>query len=402
MSHYSVLVITNGPEEVEAALAPFHEFECTGEVDQYVIDVDETENARQEYEAATVEHIKLEDGTVVPKRDDRFFRPFTEKELEGQMVLGTCGWCALGWYERRDWDETGNREPRLYVEPSDDLERIIKPLSEQVSFLEWATDYYSLKSVGPEEAPKTGKDEPHMWGYIRRTDTDEVDKIIRRTNPNAKWDWWQIGGRWSGMLESNLMGTVAGDVRKGQPGVAGSQMNSQGCDQTYRRHLDLVKMQRQNIDRRRARVAKAFQQLQNESGLSEAKVRDLWTQHAVAYKDTVAAAEAAGQPIHIYLDEHPENPTSVVREARILAAMGDFFGAGVPDTEPDIDRWINDAPALSSWAVLKDGQWYEQGSMGWWGMASDEMPEDEWRNKLHELISGLDPNAYLSVVDCHI
>lgn len=39
MSHFSVMVI--GPN-VEAQLAPYHEFECTGKSDQYVQNVDET------------------------------------------------------------------------------------------------------------------------------------------------------------------------------------------------------------------------------------------------------------------------------------------------------------------------------------------------------------------------
>lgn len=51
MSHFNVLVI--GPKnekELEAALQPFHEFECTGFNDQYVQDIDRTEEAREEYE----------------------------------------------------------------------------------------------------------------------------------------------------------------------------------------------------------------------------------------------------------------------------------------------------------------------------------------------------------------
>ena len=40
MSHFVVMVIGEDPE---AELAPFHEFECTGLDDQYVQDVDITE-----------------------------------------------------------------------------------------------------------------------------------------------------------------------------------------------------------------------------------------------------------------------------------------------------------------------------------------------------------------------
>lgn len=46
MSHFSVLVVG---DNVEVQLAPYHEFECTGRDDQYVQEIDETEEARAEY-----------------------------------------------------------------------------------------------------------------------------------------------------------------------------------------------------------------------------------------------------------------------------------------------------------------------------------------------------------------
>lgn len=52
MSHFPVLVVTDDDAEatLAATLQPFHEFECTGIDDEYVKDVDETDEARKEYE----------------------------------------------------------------------------------------------------------------------------------------------------------------------------------------------------------------------------------------------------------------------------------------------------------------------------------------------------------------
>lgn len=49
MSHFTVLVVTktNDEDELEAALQKFHEFECTGTSDQYVKDVDITDEIRE-------------------------------------------------------------------------------------------------------------------------------------------------------------------------------------------------------------------------------------------------------------------------------------------------------------------------------------------------------------------
>lgn len=56
MSHFSVAVFTNGKKTVEELLAPFHEFECTGIDDQYVVDVDVTEELHEQIkDGATLE-----------------------------------------------------------------------------------------------------------------------------------------------------------------------------------------------------------------------------------------------------------------------------------------------------------------------------------------------------------
>lgn len=61
MSHFTVLVIGDNPEE---QLAPFHEFECTGLDDQYVIDMDETQEYREQYESETSTRCKDENGAL--------------------------------------------------------------------------------------------------------------------------------------------------------------------------------------------------------------------------------------------------------------------------------------------------------------------------------------------------
>lgn len=58
--------------------------------------------------------------------------------------------------------------------------------------------------------------------------------------------------------------------------------------------------------------------------------------------------------------------------------------------------------AVVTFAVVKDGQWYERGKMGWWACVSDEMSQEEWAEKFAELVDGLDPATPLTIVDCHI
>lgn len=203
MSHFTVAVFTAeqpSQEQLEAILQPWHEYECTGVDDQYVIDVDVTDEMRADFEKHATEGQTFEE-----------FVPY--------------------WN-----DETVNDEGR----------------------------------------------------------------VIRRTNPNAKWDWWSIGGRWTGLLR----------MKPGTDGVLG----------------------------RRAWCAEAA-----EIGTADqARVADI----------DLAAMREAGKP-------------------------------------------------LRTFAVVKDGQWFEKGKMGWWACVSDAKVEDQWTDEFDKLLAA-SGDAWLTIVDCHI
>lgn len=62
----------------------------------------------------------------------------------------------------------------------------------------------------------------HKYGYVLLNEAGEPIKCVDRTNPNKRWDWWEVGGRWSGFLKlkegahgelgrKGLMGSCAAD-----------------------------------------------------------------------------------------------------------------------------------------------------------------------------------------------
>ena len=75
MSHFAILVIG---EDVEKQLQPYHEYECTGTKDEYVIWVDEHEEYLAEYENETVTRLVSESGGIFSPYDDKFHREQTE------------------------------------------------------------------------------------------------------------------------------------------------------------------------------------------------------------------------------------------------------------------------------------------------------------------------------------
>jgi hypothetical protein len=60
------------------------------------------------------------------------------------------------------------------------------------------------------------------------------------------------------------------------------------------------------------------------------------------------------------------------------------------------------AGAISTFAVLKDGKWYEKGEMGWWAIVSNEKDRGDWLREYQDLVLGLPDDTLLTVADCHI
>ena len=81
MSHFTVLVIG---DKVEEQLAPYHEFECTGYNDEYVQDIDITEEAKKEYEGRTVLKLKDGNGDFHSPYEDRFYKEEVETLKNGK------------------------------------------------------------------------------------------------------------------------------------------------------------------------------------------------------------------------------------------------------------------------------------------------------------------------------
>ncbi len=82
MSHFAVLVIG---ENAEQQLAPYHEFECTGVNDQYIQDLDVTQEYRDRFDEAVQRMVRLADGTEISAYDDQCYREPTPEE---QKIIG--------------------------------------------------------------------------------------------------------------------------------------------------------------------------------------------------------------------------------------------------------------------------------------------------------------------------
>lgn len=66
------------------------------------------------------------------------------------------------------------------------------------------------------------------------------------------------------------------------------------------------------------------------------------------------------------------------------------------------EQYLKSHEDFTPFAVLKGGEWFEKGRMGWWATVSNEKPESEWKSQVAALLCSLGPDEVLTVVDCHI
>ena len=79
--------------------------------------------------------------------------------------------------------------------------------------------------------------------------------------------------------------------------------------------------------------------------------------------------------------------------AGIDAALKKDIDFEAMDKEPDY--WV-------PYAVVKDSEWIGRGDMGWWGISTNNIPVDEWTQKVRELIASLPDDTFIWFYDCHI
>lgn len=307
MSHFTVLVIG---ENVDHQLAPFHEFECTGENDQYIVDEDITDE------------LDLPENPTMEQIED-----------------------ALGSYGLED--------------------RIVDDES---------------------KVEKVGDECKHKYGYAIVKDGVLV-KAVRRTNPNRKWDWYQVGGRWSGLLRL-------------KPGAAGehgqrSWMNrdeainqSQFCDSALKKDIDFEAMRQEAADE----AAKRWDE-------AHAIIGDRTWQTWEQVLATVTKAPE-GQGLWDYRRKFYHGQEAL----KELRQKFDNPFADLDEYLTPREKYVNTArnAAGTTFAVLKDGEWYEKGEMGWWGAVANEQDQDDWNAQFAKLIDDLPEDTRLTVVDCHI
>lgn len=170
-------------------------------------------------------------------------------------------------------------------------------------------------------------------------------------NPQGRWDWYVLGGRYLGRLlvqQGALVGT-------GVPGTGGNDPLFTG-------------------------------------GVDQARFGDIdWPALRLA-----ARALAEESYAHLVDLNHPDAIWYSAKERT--------------DAQADPEKWINaHSVPLSCFGVVKNGKWYDRyrregeytEADGWPDNYFADKSDEDWQAEVGALMADLSPDTMLSIVDCH-
>lgn len=392
MSHFSVFVrlpatakVVDFEKEIGKLMLPYKESGC-GEKDPPELQAlleweDNEEEYLKKYETACASMVRLANGKEISLFDEQFRNP----DLFG--------------------------EPRYIVPPGAvEFEQPVKELF--TTFEQYMKEYCGYKA-----RDKKKKRYGHWY------------------NPNKKWDWWTIGGRWTGKLligyelaedKDNYekcwlcsnTGTrpdanYAKDNDLCKPSRAGHPVIGKGCNGCYGTGWSMkshdfkpvgnfLRISQLNWDEIHAHTMKNLDEFWEEwQQLCDGKEFPVFEgprERALdlGLVDCKDVSELTGKEwkVRMWDDENtPEdrkrNRCDVLKQTTKDWIVQNYYDAFTP---------------ISTWARLDaESGWKEKGEMGWWG-ANDATPESV---KVHA--SGLkdwlkkgNQEDWLIIVDCHI
>ncbi len=202
--------------------------------------------------------------------------------------------------------------------------------------------------------------EPYYEGKEVEAYLDE-DGDETTYNPNSKWDWYSIGGRWNNPLiveKNNTDVCEDGDV-----GMFASN------DNKVEGHPELKRV-------------------------NGAKIKD------IKFDMLNGGIEKAKREWELLVEEQePQTP-----EEKDIVETNVYIPQYYIDQYGTKEEYVRQSTMFSTWAFVNENGWCEQGKMGWWAMNdATKDSRKEFIDKLNEYINAPEhQDEYLFIVDCHI
>lgn len=179
MSHFSVAVFSDGRKSVEELLAPYQDNNMGDCPPEHLEFVSVTESMREEYETGECKMVCLQDG--------RYIYPWDGEGLKKEFAFKV-------YDDGRDHsDFAGKKDVQLLVIGDPCLGGALVTFfledgGAELRNVPYKKIYPTLQDFARDFNKVPWDEEKQDYGYWK--------------NPNAKWDWWQKGGRWSKLLKT--------------------------------------------------------------------------------------------------------------------------------------------------------------------------------------------------------
>ena len=185
-------------------------------------------------------------------------------------------------------------------------------------------------------------------------------------NPNSKWDWYSIGGRWRNLLLTKINNE---DVIS---------------------EIDLVDLMNEcsNI-KREATIGYKW--------VDGARIKDIDFKKSAEIKNTYNKAIRFWET---YVEGQKPTTEGEKENIKFEPYKKEYYIERYETKE----NYAKMQSTFSCWALLDETGWHEKGKMGWWAMNdSTKDSEQLFLEKFTETINKSEnQDKYLIVVDCHI
>lgn len=319
MSHFTVLVRIRPGEDLEALLAPYQENNMGDCPEKYLAFEDMTEELREEFAEKMLDVFVDPAGKPHLKYSHQF-----QHNPPGRLGISseTRYLCPEGWTSKEI------------------------PVAEMYTFERFVEEYhgYNRKDEGVD-----------AWGLWK--------------NPNAKWDWWTVGGRWDGWLGGE------------------NERPSSWFKENHQRNQSVAQD-------KLAEFCASYEKARAAGALDDDPFADTPRSRALGL-GLIECCDA---------DSLPNLPGDVlIKWRRQLRDGVDRFDVLHALPEDASALWPDFYP-VTTYAYLDSSiGWKEPGRMGWWA-STDETPDTRRRFKaaLVDLILSAAADDTFVVVDCHI
>lgn len=356
MSHFTLITVHKDGENPEELLAPYNENVEKG--DEYAQFNDTEDEDLREFETGGRKSFY---GSRVQATQEQYkeFKKFGFvhiKELEVGFLTSdevhSGGTVAVSF-----WKAGKGHSKTLYGVAHD-----VKITEKDVPYtnglkgtrkVKFAT-FDVLKIPAPKEIPlkniyKTFENFQKHWSGKDERDPD-IGRYGYWHNPNAKWDWYLVGGRWTGYFK--LKEGSKGEI--GEPGVMTDPAKPGYVDQAFVKDIDFGSIV---------------------SEMNERAEKN-WREYEEATKGMKKAEKE--------------------REGHWK------FGIEPGETYEQYTARQNAGHGWMPFAFIdKDGNWHERGEMGWWGIVSNE-DRVTYEEAFERFVESLEPDDILTVWDLHI